>query len=92
MTTTPLLPTGPATRPSAHDLVDSHVERLGHELALVERQLTGYSRRVGAYVGHEAVETVEPASGRYRDELEAERERILSRLAMLSAMRTAVAV
>ncbi|MFC8921125.1 hypothetical protein [Cellulosimicrobium sp. NPDC057127] len=81
-------PTLPAAAASA--LVDSQVERLGHELTLVERQLTGYSRRTGAYTGHGTLETVEPAVGRYRDELEAERERILTRIGFLSAMRTAV--
>lgn len=90
VTTTFSLPDAPA-RPSTGDLLDPHLERLGHELTLVERQLTGYSRRTGSYVGHEAFETVEPAGGRYRDELEAERERILSRLELLSAMRVAAA-
>lgn len=75
---------------AANAVVDSHVERLGHELALVERQLTGYSRRTGAYTGHGTVEEVEPAAGRYRDALMAERDRILTRIGLLSAMRTAV--
>lgn len=79
---------GPARTPTS-DLLDPHLERLGHELTLVERQLHGYSRRTGSYVGHQAFETVEPAGGRYREELEAERERILSRLELLSAMRAA---
>ncbi len=75
---------------TANAVVDSHVERLGHELALVERQLSGYSRRTGAYTGLGTVEEVEPAAGRYRDELLAERERILTRIGLLSAMRSAV--
>ncbi|WP_069385462.1 hypothetical protein [Cellulosimicrobium cellulans] len=84
-------PPRPATASAAASaLVDSQVERLGHELTLVERQLSGYSRRTGAYMGHETLEIVEPAVGRYRDELVAERERILTRIGVLSAMRRAV--
>jgi len=87
--TTLLEPTSGTARTTISDLLDPHLERLGHELTLVERQLRGYSRRTGSYVGHGAVEIVEPAEGRYREELEAERERILSRIEMLSAMRVA---
>lgn len=87
--TTPFLPTAPPARPSGNDLLDSHVERLGHELALVERQLAGYSRRLGAYAGHRVLETIGPAVGRYRDDLVAERERILTRIGMLTALRIA---
>lgn len=83
-------PLASTTSAAASALVDSQVERLGHELTLVERQLSGYSRRTGAYMGHETLEIVEPAVGRYRDELVAERERILTRIGVLSAMRRAV--
>lgn len=56
------------------------MERLERESELVARQLDGFERPVAPYLGIDALEWVEPATGHYRDRLLDEQSRLTAEI------------